>query len=161
VESALSGSQLVLDGLIGYGLNEAPQGRTAELIRLCNSHAKLVQANDVPSGIDSTGGLAPGAVIRADRILTLAAPKTGLQAFTQSLYLADIGIPPALYNHLGIAFSSPSAGNYWVRLVEAAGFCIGVAALSFKYKAQNTPAFRSNSSCVPTSAIWPSISTTM
>jgi NAD(P)H-hydrate epimerase len=114
----LERSALVVDGLIGYGLAAVPRGRTAELIAWCNQFARRVLSNDVPSGIDATTGTAPGSAIRAERILTLAAPKTGLAHFTQSLFLADIGIPPELYQQLGIAFESPFDARYWLRLTD-------------------------------------------
>jgi NAD(P)H-hydrate epimerase len=114
----LERSALVVDGLIGYGLTAVPRGRTAELIAWCNQFARRVLSNDVPSGIDATTGTAPGPAVRAERILTLAAPKTGLARFTPSLYLADIGIPPELYHQLGIVFESPFDARYWLRLTE-------------------------------------------
>ncbi|MHB8629157.1 MAG: NAD(P)H-hydrate epimerase [Aggregatilineales bacterium] len=118
VITTLERSDLVVDGLIGYGLKDVPHGRSAELIQLCNQHARLVLSNDVPSGVDSTTGEAPGSAIHADRILTLAAPKTGLAHFMPSLYLADIGIPPELYQRFGIAFESPFDTHYWLRLTD-------------------------------------------
>ncbi len=118
LQNALQSSQIVVDGLIGYGLKAAPSGQTADLIALCNQSATPVLANDIPSGVDSTTGKAVGSWIRSDRILTLAAPKIGLANFTQSLYLADIGIPPELYREIGLHFESPFGTRYWVRLTE-------------------------------------------
>jgi NAD(P)H-hydrate epimerase len=107
---------VVVDALIGYGLRGAPRGRAAELIARCNRHARRVLALDVPSGLDATTGEAPGAVICPQRTLTLALPKTGLAELPGALYLADIGIPPAVYTRLGIAYASPFGAGYWVRL---------------------------------------------
>lgn len=46
--------------------------------------------------------------IRATATLTLALPKTGLlrpgaRGVVGSLYLADIGVPPALYREMGLS----------------------------------------------------------
>jgi NAD(P)H-hydrate epimerase len=116
VESALRQSEVVVDALIGYGLRGHPNGRTAELINLCNQYAKQVLSNDVPSGINATTGEHPGAVVRADRVLTLAAPKTGLGRLDTVLFLADIGIPPEVFQRIGLKFFSPFENNYWIRL---------------------------------------------
>lgn len=110
-------SLVVVDALIGYGLHGKPQGRTAELIDLCNQHATQILSPDVPSGLDATTGEAPGPVVRPDRTLTLALPKTGLQHVPGDLYLADIGIPPKVYHRLGLSFESPFRQGYWVHLV--------------------------------------------
>jgi len=110
------GADLVVDALIGYSLAGAPRGRTAELIELCNASASRVLALDVPSGLDATTGETPGLVVRPDRTLTLALPKTGLARVPGDLYLADIGIPPEVYARLGIALASIFGSAYWLRL---------------------------------------------
>lgn len=99
---------LLIDALIGYGLQGAPRGWTAELITRVNLSGIPVLSLDVPSGLDATTGVCPGPCIRAAATLTLALPKTGLltaegRAASGRLYLADIGITPALYSQLGLA----------------------------------------------------------
>ncbi len=100
---AIRSAQLVVDALIGYGLRGAPRGRAAELIGLCNQRAARVLSLDVPSGLDSTTGEAPGQAVCSERTLTLALPKTGLQDIPGELYLADIGIPPQVYDRLKLS----------------------------------------------------------
>ncbi len=131
-ETAIQDSHLVVDALIGYSLRGAPRGRVADLIDLCNKHAARVLALDVPSGLNATTGEAPGSMVRPERTLTLALPKTGLRELPGELYLADIGIPPEVYHQLGHAFD-PSfdlvafselqdrpgglfQGRYWIAL---------------------------------------------
>lgn len=116
-EYVVRGSKLVVDAIIGYSLRGAPRGRVAELIDLSNRHGARVLSLDLPSGLDATTGQTPGTVVRSDRTLTLALPKTGLQDASGELYLADIGIPPELYERLGISFATPFEDRYWVRLV--------------------------------------------
>jgi NAD(P)H-hydrate epimerase len=88
---------VVVDGLIGYGLDQAPRGRAAELIRWAST-ATTVVSLDVPSGHRHSPHIVP------DVTVTLALPKTGLsQHAAGRSFLADIGIPPILYQrHLGI-----------------------------------------------------------
>lgn len=93
---------LIIDGLIGYSLRGAPRGAAAELIRWANGQAAPILALDTPSGLDTTSGAALDPTIRATATITLALPKTGLQApgaaaHVGELYLADIGVPPGLY----------------------------------------------------------------
>jgi NAD(P)H-hydrate epimerase len=116
VAAVLGRADLVIDALIGYSLRGAPRGRAAELIALCNEHATRVLALDVPSGLNATTGETPGVFVRADRTLTLALPKTGLAGVAGELYLADIGIPPEVYDKLGVSFDWPAGSRYWVRL---------------------------------------------
>lgn len=113
---AIRDAQVVVDALIGYSLRGAPRGRAAGLIDLCNQHAARVLSLDVPSGLDSSTGKAPGLVVRPERTLTLALPKTGLQNVSGELFLADIGIPPELYRQLGLAVEPLFGKRYWIRL---------------------------------------------
>jgi len=114
--AALRRSSVVVDALIGYGLRGAPAGRTAELIELCNSESRRVLALDVPSGLNATTGEAPGPVVRADRTLTLALPKTGLRRVSGELYLGDVGIPPEVYRRLALDYTPPFGPKNSVRL---------------------------------------------
>lgn len=109
-------SCLAVDALIGYSLRGAPRGRVGELIDLCNQHAERVLSLDLPSGLDATTGETPGVVVRPERTMTLALPKTGLRDVAGDLYLADIGIPPEVYRTLGLSFEWPSADRYSIRL---------------------------------------------
>lgn len=95
-------ADLVIDGVIGYGLRGAPHGGAAVLIRWATGREAPVLSLDVPSGIDTTTGRVFEPAVRATATLTLALPKQGLRApgvepLVGELYLADIGVPPALY----------------------------------------------------------------
>jgi NAD(P)H-hydrate epimerase len=107
---------MVLDALIGYSLREEPRGRAAELIDLCNEHGRRVLSLDGPSGLDATTGEALGSVVWPERTSTLALPKTGLQQTPGELFLADIGIPPEVYQSLGLTPGLLFGERYWVQL---------------------------------------------
>ena len=101
----LPAADVVIDALIGYSLRGDPQGPAAALIRATNGHGAPVLALDVPSGVDSTTGVAHEPAVQATATLTLALPKTGLWDARQhvgELYVADIGVPPRLYKNLGL-----------------------------------------------------------
>lgn len=109
--------RLILDALIGYGLQSAPQGVFAELIRWANSTRASIISLDVPSGIDSTTGAAPGEFISASCTMTLALPKTGLaQHAAGELVLADIGIPQETYRRIGVSYVSPFGNRFRIPL---------------------------------------------
>ena len=65
----------------------------------------------------STGEM-PGAAVRAERTLTLALPKAGLARSPGDLYVADIGIPPVVYQPLGLAVEPFFGDRYWIQVLR-------------------------------------------
>ena len=121
VPTVIGGADIVVDALIGYSLRGAPRDRVAELIGLCNREAALVLSLDVPSGLDATTGESPVLVVHPTRTLTLALPKTGLTSIPGDLYLADIGIPPEVYERLGLTFEPFFGDRYWIGITNRLG----------------------------------------
>ncbi|WP_428194598.1 NAD(P)H-hydrate epimerase, partial [Deinococcus saxicola] len=70
-----SGAALIIDALIGYGLNSAPRGRAADLIQWANDQAAPILALDTPSGVEVSSGRVFRPAIHAAATLTLALPK--------------------------------------------------------------------------------------
>ena len=98
---------MLLDALIGYGLDGNPRPEATVWIEKANAAGKLILALDTPSGLDTTSGTAGSPTVRADTTMTLALPKVGLmsesaRSYVGCLYLADIGIPPGLYRKIGL-----------------------------------------------------------
>ena len=94
---------VIVDAVIGYSLADAPRGVPLRLIEWIGTGRAPVISLDVPSGIDSTTGEAQGAHVRATTTLTLALPKRGLDAEgVGDLWLADLGIPAAVYTRIGV-----------------------------------------------------------
>ncbi len=98
-------ADLVVDALIGYGISGDPTDRTADLIQLANSSVAPILSLDAPSGLDPNCGLLYVPHVSATATMTLALPKRGLlhqeaRAACGQLFLADIGVPPALYECL-------------------------------------------------------------
>lgn len=98
---------LILDAIIGYSLSGLPRGAAAELIRWANAQTVPILSLDTPSGLDLTSGVAHDPTIRATATLTLALPKQGLlspevKKYVGDLYLADISVPPELYQAMGV-----------------------------------------------------------
>ncbi len=104
---ALTNAAAVVDALIGYSLDGPPREPIASLIRVANRAHPPVIALDVPSGLDGDTGRALDPTIKAATTLTLALPKVGLtrpgaREWVGDLYLADISVPPQVYERLGL-----------------------------------------------------------
>lgn len=104
-EPDLARADLVVDGMIGYGLQGDPRGLVAKWIERVNVSGRDTLSLDTPSGLNTTTGQPGTPCINASATLTLALPKVGLmshmaQAVVGELYLADISIPPQLYRTL-------------------------------------------------------------
>ncbi|MGJ3240318.1 MAG: NAD(P)H-hydrate epimerase [Anaerolineae bacterium] len=107
---------LIVDGLIGYSLTGAPRGTVANLIHAANAHSAPILALDVPSGVDATTGTVLNPAINAHATMTLALPKVGLKAqqaqtHIGALFLANIGVPPILYQQPTLAVNVPNLFN--------------------------------------------------
>ena len=120
LSSESSNADLVVDGLIGYSLSGAPRGHTAEMIRWANGQPAPILSLDAPSGFDTATGEVFDPTIDAAATLTLALPKRGLRSRREhvgELYLADISVPPALYEQaLGLGVGPLFAKSDIVRL---------------------------------------------
>ena len=93
---------LLIDGLIGYGLQGNPRDKVAVMIKDANASGRPILALDLPSGMNATTGEAYDPCIKATATITLALPKTGFltpgaSPYIGSLYLADISIPQKVY----------------------------------------------------------------
>ncbi len=112
-------ADLIIDAVIGYNLNSAPRGNALEMIEWANSNETKILSLDVPSGVDATTGKTPGNYMKANTILTLALPKTGLlPEFTGELLLADIGIPAKVYERAEIKYQNPFGDKFIVKLIS-------------------------------------------
>ena len=69
---------IIVDALLGSGLNRAPTEPYARLIEQANRHPAPVFAVDVPSGLAAANGTTPGVAINAAHTLTFVALKPGL-----------------------------------------------------------------------------------
>ena len=108
---------LVIDAVIGYSLIGAPRGTALELIRWGNDTGAPILSLDVPSGVDSTTSESEGEWMHAKWTMTLALPKTGLlPEKTGALFLADIGIPQAVYSKMGLNYTFPFDARYRIPL---------------------------------------------
>ena len=75
---ALSGSDLIVDALLGIGLTGAPRPEALAVIRAINAAKRPVLALDIPSGVNADSGAVHEAAVRAEITLTFVGFKSGL-----------------------------------------------------------------------------------
>jgi NAD(P)H-hydrate epimerase len=110
------GQRVIVDALIGYGLDGEVRPPVSGVIERLNGLPEPIVSLDIPSGIDATTGDTLGIAVTPTRTVTLALPKTGLEAVTGALYLADISIPRTVYERLDIEYDRPFGQADWVEL---------------------------------------------
>ncbi len=103
---AIAGAALVVDALFGVGQVRPIEGHLAAVVTAINEAPRRL-AVDIPSGLDTDTGRTLGAVVRADRTVTMGALKIALVsspgfAACGEVEVADIGIPPALVAASGV-----------------------------------------------------------
>jgi NAD(P)H-hydrate epimerase len=107
--STMRDCDLIIDGMLGTGLDSPVRGFFAEVIEEVNSLGKPVMAIDIPSGLSADTGQVMGAAIRADLTVTFGFPKLGQLVFPGAdligrLVRIDIGIPDTITNQVPAAF---------------------------------------------------------
>ena len=107
VSSTLRDTDVVVDALLGTGLNKPPTGLYAEAIETLNTLQKPIVAVDIPSGLSADDGHIPGVYVQATYTVTFALPKRGLLLYPAAsavgeLHVVDIGIPSQAIEAEGI-----------------------------------------------------------
>jgi NAD(P)H-hydrate epimerase len=107
LEETLAGADAIIDAILGYNIRGAPRGGEERLVDAIVRSGRPVVSLDVPTGVDPETGATQGAAVMATATMSLGLPKPGLLAadarrHVGRLYLADIGLPAALYARLGL-----------------------------------------------------------
>ncbi|MDN5850094.1 MAG: NAD(P)H-hydrate dehydratase [Nitrococcus sp.] len=95
---ALDDAEVIVDALLGTGLDRPVQGRFAEAIDAINALCLPVLAVDIPSGIHGDSGQVMGVAVRAEATPTFIALKRGLftadaPAYTGAVTFSDLDVP--------------------------------------------------------------------
>jgi NAD(P)H-hydrate epimerase len=102
---------LVIDAVIGVGLQGEPRNKARDLIQLANSSVAPILSHDLPSGVDADRGQVGQPTgqptVQATATLTNALPKVGLLVGSTpqlcgELYVGDVGVPLALYEQMAL-----------------------------------------------------------
>lgn len=93
-------AELLVDALLGSGLDRAVEGRFADLVLAMNAHSGVTLALDLPSGIHGDSGKVLGVAVEANMTVTFVGLKAGLFAgdapdYVGELRFSGLGIPPA------------------------------------------------------------------
>lgn len=102
----LARAQVVVDALLGTGLNAPVTGFLADVIAAVNDAGRPVFAVDIPSGLSADTGTPLGTAVRATATATFAFPKIGQCIHPGveqcgTLTTVDIGIPAAAVTAVG------------------------------------------------------------
>ena len=120
-EDHLQRADLVIDALVGYGLEGAPTGLAAAVTQIAGASQRPILALDVPTGVNAGTGAVSRPCVTASTTLMFDLPKTGLALpacakNVGELYLADLGVPRAAYERLGVSTRGVFAEGPVVRL---------------------------------------------
>lgn len=101
----LTNSDVVIDALIGTGLNRQLSPLYSEIVNIINSSGKTVISVDCPTGINSDTGEDYGIAVNSDITVTFHLPKIGLLLYPanshiKKLVVSDIGIPYISKNNI-------------------------------------------------------------
>ena len=99
----LDGFDLIVDGLLGIGINQPLRGEIQTLINYVNSIDTPVFSLDIPSGLNSETGLPQPVAIMADHTLVFLGLKTGLltsqgRNFSGAIEFSSLHVPEKLYD---------------------------------------------------------------
>ncbi|MBO9570684.1 MAG: NAD(P)H-hydrate dehydratase [Chitinophagaceae bacterium] len=91
----IDNNQLIIDALLGSGLNRTPEGLTAAIITSINASDNKVIAIDIPSGLFIDRATESDIIIKADHTLSFQSNKLAFmmqesQEFTGRIHILDI-----------------------------------------------------------------------
>ncbi|MDH3266233.1 MAG: NAD(P)H-hydrate epimerase, partial [Gammaproteobacteria bacterium] len=92
-------ADLIVDGLLGSGLQREVEGDFALAVATINAHSAKVVALDLPTGLHGDSGAVMGFAVKADLTVTFVGLKAGLflgdaRDYCGDIVMADLGIPP-------------------------------------------------------------------
>jgi len=83
-------AELLVDALLGSGLDREVSGQFADVVRAINTHPAKVLALDIPGGIHGDTGDTLGIAIKADMTVTFVGLKAGLFLGDAPIYVGDL-----------------------------------------------------------------------
>ena len=100
----LGAPDVIVDALLGIGLDGAPREDAARMIELINAAQRPVVAIDVPSGVNASTGEVAGAAVHATATVTFGAAKVGLAVgpgarHAGTVSVAPLGLRPREHEH--------------------------------------------------------------
>lgn len=101
----LDRADLLVDALLGTGLEREVTGLWRDAIEAMNASATDILALDLPSGLQADTGAVLGTAVRAAATMTFIGLKQGMftgqgPACCGAVYFTDLGVPPDIYSVL-------------------------------------------------------------
>lgn len=98
-------ADLIVDALLGSGLNRAIDGDYAGAVAAISLHPAKCLALDIPTGIHGDSGMKMGIAVQADVTTTFVGRKAGLYfndglAHAGRVYFSDLGAPPEAFDSI-------------------------------------------------------------
>ncbi|BDC18298.1 NAD(P)H-hydrate dehydratase [Acidianus sp. HS-5] len=92
---------ILIDALLGTGFSGKPREPFRTAIKVFNASKGFKVSIDVPSGVDSDTGEAPGDYVIPNLVVTFHDMKAGLSKFNFETKVENIGIPPEAEIYVG------------------------------------------------------------
>ncbi len=104
-EHALPGSDLLVDAVLGTGIDRAPDREAKRAIELMNLQDSPRLALDISSGLSADSGHTPGVAVEASATSTFIGMKAGLLTgrgpeFSGRVFFHDLDVPEAVYSRV-------------------------------------------------------------
>ncbi|RMG54451.1 MAG: NAD(P)H-hydrate dehydratase [Gammaproteobacteria bacterium] len=101
-DAELPEAELIIDALLGTGLERPLEGVFLDLVRAINAHPAPVLAVDIPSGLNADSGAVLGDAVQADATLSFIGRKRGLHTgpaldLCGVLAFDDLAVPDSVY----------------------------------------------------------------
>ena len=109
-DTSLPGVDIIVDALLGTGLNRQPNANYAAAIELINAADCPIVAADIPSGLQADSGNAQGSAVKAAATVSFVGLKAGLFTgmaadYCGEIVFADLDLPAELFAQI-----QPAAG---------------------------------------------------
>ena len=103
----LTGSEIIVDCLLGTGVNGAVRSPMKEIIEAVNEAQKTVYAVDLPSGVNANTGQVANVAIKAFKTITFVMPKLGFfmqqgPQYVGEWKVVDISVPISAVEKLSL-----------------------------------------------------------
>ena len=118
----LSQCDLIIDALLGTGLDRPLSGKWLEIIAAVNQHRSPVLSIDIPSGLNADTGQPMPRAVKADATLSFIGLKQGLftgegREYAGVIHFDHLDVPEAIYSKIKPAAGLITLENYRTMLL--------------------------------------------
>ncbi len=104
-EASFTATDLIIDALIGTGLNRALEDEWYDTVKMINNSSKPVVSVDIPSGLSADTGSTHGIAVQATHTITFIAQKMGMYTakarhYCGEIHFASLDVADSLYSDI-------------------------------------------------------------